>query len=87
MSTVETRPPGPAIRVPELCSGVKLIGLQRDDFLFRGSRVVVESPTAMDTEAAQRSKLTAVSRSTLRTRAPPEFSVSRAATEDECPSS
>jgi Subtilase family len=55
MSAVETRPPGPAIRVPELRSGVKLIGLQRDEFLFRDSTVVVQTPEPMDAEAAQRS--------------------------------
>ena len=55
MSAVETRPPGPAIRVPELRSGVKLIGLQRDEFLFRRSTVVVQTPAAMDAEAAQQS--------------------------------
>ena len=55
MSAVETRTPGPAIRVPELRSGVKLIGLQRDEFLFRRSAVVVQTPVAMDAEAAQQS--------------------------------
>jgi Subtilase family len=55
MSAVETRSPGPALRVPELRSGVKLIGLQRDEFLFRDSNVIVETPAEMDTEAAQRS--------------------------------
>jgi hypothetical protein len=55
MSAVERRPPGPAIRVPELRSGVKLIGLQRDEFLFRDSTVVVQTPAAMDPEAAQQS--------------------------------
>jgi hypothetical protein len=55
MSVVETRPPAPAIRVPELRSGVKLIGLQRDEFLFRNSTVVVQTPTAMEAEAAQQS--------------------------------
>ena len=55
MSAVETRLPAPAIRVPELRSGVKLIGLQRDEFMFRDSVVVVQTPTAMDAEAAQRS--------------------------------
>ena len=55
MSAVETRPPGPALRVPELRSGVKLIGLQRDEFLFRDSNVIVETPAEMDPEAAQRS--------------------------------
>ena len=55
MSAVETQTPGPAIRVPELRSGVKLIGLQRDEFLFPRSTVVVQTPAAMDAEAAQQS--------------------------------
>ena len=53
MNAVETQTPGPAIRVPELRSGVKLIGLQRDEFLFPHSAVVVQTPAAMDAEAAQ----------------------------------
>ncbi len=55
MSAAETKTPGPAIRVPELRSGVKLIGLQRDEFLFRDSTVVVQTPAAMDAAAAQQS--------------------------------
>src|SRR5919198_851259 len=55
MSAVETPPPAPAIRIPEPWSGVKLVGLQRDEFLFRTSTVIVETPEPMDAEAARRS--------------------------------
>jgi hypothetical protein len=54
MSGITLQPPAPAIRIPELRSGMKLVGIQRDEFLFPSSSVTVEMPTAMDAEAAQR---------------------------------
>jgi hypothetical protein len=54
MSGITLQPPAPAIRIPELRSGMKLVGIQRDELLFPSSSVTVEMPTAMDAEAAQR---------------------------------
>jgi Subtilase family len=54
MSGITLQPVAPAIRIPELRSGMKLTGIQRDEFLFPSSSVVVEMPTAMDAEGAQR---------------------------------
>jgi hypothetical protein len=55
MSVVETQSLRPAISIPEPGSGVRVIGLQRDEFLLRTSTVVVQAPAAMDVESAQRS--------------------------------
>jgi hypothetical protein len=42
MSGITLQPPAPAIRIPELRSGMKLVGIQRDEFLFPSSSVTVE---------------------------------------------
>ena len=43
------------IMIPDVRSGVKLVGIQRDEFLFPSSSVVIEAPKAIDADAAKRS--------------------------------
>jgi hypothetical protein len=54
MSATTTLPTPPPITIPEVRSGVKLVGLERDAFLFPGSSVAIETPKPLDRESAQR---------------------------------
>lgn len=55
MSSTTTLLTTPPIQIPDVRSGVKLVGLQRDQFLFPGSTVTIEAPAPLDADAARRS--------------------------------
>ena len=55
MSSTLTPPPGvapPAIQPPRAAGGIRLTGIQPDEFLFPGSSVVVEAAQPIDVESA-----------------------------------
>jgi hypothetical protein len=56
MSATMTRPPGPTMETPAAVdSGVRVTGIQPNEFLFESSAVTVETSTAMNAELARRS--------------------------------
>jgi hypothetical protein len=48
MDTTTTRGPDVVIKIPEAGAGVRVIGLQPDEFLFPGSKVSVDTDVPMD---------------------------------------
>lgn len=54
-ATAPTFPNPLPIMIPDTRSKVRLSGIQRDEFLFPSSSVVVETPTPLDADAAKRS--------------------------------